>query len=74
MFAAVVRGAAGFGGSMLVISVIASVINPHVLPYLQDGSLLKRSLEGTVTWLPLIALIAVLMALIARGLAESEVR
>ena len=73
MLGAVVRVAGGWAGSMLAISVIATVVNPHVLPRLQDGSLLHRSLSGAVTWLPLIVTIAALLMLIGRGLAESEV-
>lgn len=73
MFGRVVRIAAGWAGAMLFISFVAEVINPHVLPRLTEGSLLYRSLDGVVTWLPLIVTIAALLALIAGGIAEQQV-
>lgn len=73
MFGAVVRVAVGWAGSMLIISVLAEVIEPHVLPRLQSDGLLHQALSGTVEWLPLIVTIAALLTLIGRGLAESEV-
>lgn len=72
MFGAVVRVAVGWAGSMLLISVLAAVVEPHVLPRLQSGSLLYRSLDGTITYLPLIVTVAAVLMLVGRGLAERE--
>ena len=74
MFGAVVRLAAAFAGSMLVASVLKEVINPHVLPVLSDtlGSshLLYRSLDGVVTYLPLVVFLTAAVALVYRGIVE----
>jgi hypothetical protein len=56
-----------------VIAVLAEVINPVVLPRLAQDGLLYRSLDGGVTWLPLIVTVAALLDLIARALAERRV-
>jgi len=73
MFGAAIRTAAGWAGGMLVISVLSEIINPVVLPRLAKGELLYRSLEGAVTFLPLLITVAAIMQLIARALAERRV-
>jgi len=73
MFEAVIRIAGGWSAGMLVIAALAEVINPFVLPRLQDGGLLHRSLSGLVLWLPVILTIAAVLKLVARGLSEQGV-
>jgi len=73
MFSAVIRVAGGWSAGMLVIAALSEVVNPYVLPRLQDGGLLHRSLSGIVLWLPVLLTIAALLKLVARGLAERGV-
>jgi len=76
MFGKIIRAAAGFAGAMLVASVLAEVINPYVLPRLEENlgtdHILYTSLDGVTTWLPFIVLIALVLGLIARGIVESK--
>jgi hypothetical protein len=76
MFGAYVRAAAGFAGAMLVATVAREVTKPFILPRIADelgtDHLLYTSINGVVTWLPVIVLFAVVIAIVARGATESR--
>lgn len=76
MFGAYIRAAAGFAGAMLIAMVASEVTKPFILPRIADelgkDHLLYTSIDGVVTWLPLIVLFALVIAVIARGATESR--
>lgn len=78
MFGALARTAVGWAGGQLFLSVPAAVLSPYILPPIESelgaDALLYTSLNGTLTWMPVIITIAAVLKLIAAGINEGGVR
>jgi hypothetical protein len=76
VWGALLRAAGGFAAAMLIGSALKEVLDPFVLPMLKDSlgqsSLLYTSLSAVLQWLPFIALFALVLGLVARGIAEDS--
>lgn len=76
MFGAYVRAAVGFMGAMLLASLLQIVVGDNLLTPIRDSlgadSLLYTSLSGVVEWLPVIAFVTIILALIARSVTEAR--
>lgn len=74
MFGALARTAVGWAGGQLFLSVPAALLGPYILPRIADGvgetSLLYTSIDGVMTWLPVLITIAAILKLIAAGVNE----
>jgi len=76
MFGAVARTAVGWAAGQLFLSIPAAILGPHILPPIADSlgtaHLLYTSLDGVLTWMPLLITIAALLKLIAAGVSEGR--
>lgn len=76
MFGAFVRAAAAFAGGMLVSTLLQMVVGDELLQIIANNisknSVIYTSLDGIVTWFPVLIGLALAVGLVARGVTESR--
>lgn len=76
MFSKFISAAVAFVASMLLSTFLKVTLEPTVLPKIANSigkdSMLYRSIAGTITWLPVIVMVAIVLGILARGVTESR--